>query len=161
MNTQEFLELLAEHSEKRLNFEYAPGHFIGKGFHITEIKNNTIEAVDCGGRADSWCETIIQLWEDSGKAQPQENMTAYKALSILKKVDAIRKMNRDAVIRFEYGNANLPMAQFFVIDVHWNQRELVVKLASGKTDCKAREACGLTPVVADESEACTPGSGCC
>jgi len=70
MKTNEFLSLLKEHADKSLLFEYKSGHFVGANYHITEVKNISIESVDCGAGTDFWKETIIQLWES-----PKENDT--------------------------------------------------------------------------------------
>ena len=34
-------------------------------YHITEVKNIRVEAVDCGARTDSWEETVIQFPHNS------------------------------------------------------------------------------------------------
>ena len=162
MKTQEFLDLLTEHSGKALLFEYTPGKFVNANYHITEIKNITVDSVDCGAGTDSWKETIIQLWESPSEVGKTEFMKAFKALGILKKVDGMRAMDREAEVRFEYSNPTFHTAQLFVDDVLWDASKLVVKLTVKKTDCKAKDACGVTmsePAVAAAS--CAPGSGCC
>lgn len=162
MKTQDFLNLLAEHNSKALLFEYAPGNYVGANYHITEIKNIVVESVDCGAGTDSWNETVIQLWESPEELGKTEFMTAYKALAILKKVDSIRTMDRDAEVKFEYGNTNFHTAQLFVGDVLWDNDKFVVKLAVEKTDCKAKETCGIPVTVETTSgTSCAPGSGCC
>jgi len=57
MKTKEFLFLLNEHQNKSLLFEYKEGQFVGANYHITEIKNITVDAVDCGAGTDFWKET--------------------------------------------------------------------------------------------------------
>ncbi|WP_350284525.1 DUF6428 family protein [uncultured Croceitalea sp.] len=162
MKTNELLELLNLHKNKALLFEYAPGQYVGANYHITEIKNITVDAVDCGANIDFWKETIVQLWESPKEKDKTEFMTAFKALSILNKVDRIKPMVRDAEVKFEYSNNSFHTAQLFVNDVVWNDKQFVVKLAIEKTDCKAKETCGVT----EEAEVtvaanCAPGSGCC
>ncbi len=162
MKTQEFLQLLEAHSGKALLFEYAPGHYVGANYHITEIKNLTIDSVDCGAKADSWNETIVQLWESPDEKDKTEYMSAFKALGILKKVDSIRAMDRDAEVKFEYSNSRFHTAQLFVDDVLWDNNKFLLKLAVEKTDCKAKEACGVPVTVQVGNEnSCAPGSGCC
>ena len=63
MKTQEFLNVLKENKSKALLFEYQENKFVDTNYHITEVKNTAIHSVDCGGRADQWNETVIQLWE--------------------------------------------------------------------------------------------------
>lgn len=162
MKTQEFLELLATNQDKSLLFEYTPGKFVGANYHITEVKHITIDSVDCGAGTDSWKETIIQLWESPVEKEKKEFMSTYKALSILKKVGRIKPFIPEAEVKFEYSNNSFNTAQLFVDDFEIADNQLIFKLAIQKTDCKAKEACGV-PEVADATQeaCCSPGGGCC
>lgn len=163
MKTSEFLSLLKQHQDKSLLFEYTKDKLVGANYHITEVKNITIDSVDCGAGTDFWKETIVQLWESPKEKDKTEFMSAYKALGILNKVDRMKPMEREAEIKFEYSNADFHTAQLFVDDFSLDNNSLVMKLSVEKTDCKAKETCGV--VEAEVSEAkescCTPGSGCC
>lgn len=162
MKTNEFLTLLKEHSDKSLLFEYKPQHFVGANYHITEIKNITIDSVDCGAGTDFWKETVIQLWESPDEHETLEYMSAYKALGILNKVDRIKPMEKDVELKFEYSNASFHTAQLFVHSFSVVDSQLILKLGVEKTDCKARETCGVqAPAEAEEAACCTPGGGCC
>lgn len=163
MRTQEFLEVLKEHQGKSLLFEYAPNLLVGANYHITEVKHVTIDSVDCGAGVDAWKETIIQLWEDPNELGKTEFMSAYKAMAILAKVGRMKPYVMDAEVRIEYSNANFHAAQLYVNDYEIRNGNIIVKLASQPTDCKAKEACGIAAPVGAESEAggCAPGSGCC
>lgn len=162
MKTNEFLEVLNQHKNKELLFEYTTGHFVGANYHITEIKNITVDSVDCGAGVDFWKETIVQLYESPEELDKTEFMTADKALAILNRVDAIKPMVKDAEIKLEYSNANFHTAQLFVNDVVWNDKRIIIKLEVEKTDCKAKETCGV-PVEAEATSqsSCAPGTGCC
>lgn len=162
MKTNEFLSILNEHSNKSLLFEYQPGHLVGANYHITEIKNLTIDSVDCGAGTDFWKETIIQLWESPEEIGKLDFMLSHKALSILNRVDSIKPMEKEVEVKFEYGNANFHTAQLFVNDYEVIEDNLTFKLGVEKTDCKAKDECGV-PVEAgsQEAETCAPGSGCC
>lgn len=162
MKTQEFLNILKEHQNKSLLFEYKTGKLVAANYHITEVKNIVIESVDCGARTDAWNETIIQLWESPSEKGKREYLSTHKSLSILNKVDKMRPMDREAEVKFEYSNPDFHTAQLFVNDYEIINDNLIVKLAIEKTDCKAKEVCG-TPEVATVSEeaCCTPGGGCC
>lgn len=162
MKTSEFLELLASHQDKSLLFEYTPGKFVGANYHITEVKHISIDSVNCGGGTEDWNETIIQLWESPVEKEKAAYMTTYKALSILKKVGRTQAYKPDAKLKFEYGNQTFHTAQLPVSDLELNGKQLIVKLAIEKTDCKAKEACGIPETIVAEQEACcAPGSGCC
>lgn len=159
MKTSEFIELLKAHTGKALVFSYAPGQFVGANYHITEVKNTHIESVDCGAGTDAWNETIIQLWESPKELGKRDYLSVYKALSILNKVNKIKPMDHDAEVKFEYGNSIFHTAQLFVNGYQISEGRLLINLTAVKTDCKAKETCGV-PVEA-EAAACCEGSGCC
>lgn len=161
MKTKELLNILEEHSSKSLLFEYTPGLFVGANYHITEVKNVTVDAIDCGARPDFWKETIIQLYESPLEKDKREYMSAYKALSILKKVDKIKPMEREVEVKFEYSNDNFHTAQLFVNTYKIEKNNLILQLGVEKTDCKAKETCGIPETVAETISKCAPGSGCC
>lgn len=162
MKTNEFLSLLNENPNKSLLFEYKSGHLVGANYHITEIKNITIDAVDCGAKTDFWKETIIQLWESPKEKDKREFMSANKALSILNKVDSIKPMEKEVEVKFEYSNSDFHTAQLFVNDFEINANQLIMKLGVEQTDCKAKDECGVPIEVGmQEANSCAPGSGCC
>jgi len=161
MKTKELLSILKDNPNKSLLFEYKPGALVGANYHITEVKNVTIDAVDCGATTDYWKETIIQLWESPTEKDKRTYMSAYKALSILNKVDKIKPMERDVEVKFEYSNANFHTAQLFVNAYQVTGDNLIFHLGVEPTDCKAKETCGIEKPAKATTEACTPGSGCC
>lgn len=165
MNTSEFLSLLKQHQDKSLLFEYADGKLVGANYHITEVKNTIIDSIDCGAQTDFWKETVVQLWESPKEIGKTEYMSVYKALAILNKVDRIKPMTRDAEIKFEYSNDGFHTAQLFVNDYTLDADSLQFKLSVKKTDCKAKETCGVTEKTGQEkveaAAGCAPESGCC
>lgn len=161
MKTQEFLSLLETHKEKALLFEYAPDLLVGANYHITEVKHITVDSVDCGAQTDAWKETIIQLWESPNELGKTEYMTAFKAIAILNKVAKMKAYNLDSEAKIEYSNATFHTAQLFITDYAIKNNNLIIKLAIAKTDCKAKELCGV-PEPAEKTETCcSPSSGCC
>ena len=163
MKTQEFLSLIQEHQNKNLIFEYKEGALVGANYHITEIKNITVDAVDCGAGTDFWKETIIQLWESPTEKDSKKYMSGFKALGILNKVDSIKPMVKDAEVKFEYSNANFHTAQLHVHAFQVIENNLLLRLRAEPTDCKAKDACGIPETATDSNSAnsCAPGSGCC
>ncbi len=163
MNTGEFLSLLKENPSKELVFHYRNGQAVGANYHITEVKNITVDSVDCGAGTDSWKETVIQLWESQSELGKTNYMTAYKALGILNKVNGIKPLETTSVLKFEYGNPHFHTAQLNVHNFSREGEKLHVHLEVPTTDCKARETCGVAEPMAVEAQAgcCTPGSGCC
>ncbi len=164
MKTQELFKVLEDNKDKSLLFEYAPNLLVGANYHITEVKHITVDSVDCGSQTDAWKETIIQLWESPNELGKTEYMTVYKALAILKKVGKMKPYVLDAEVKFEYSNANFHTAQLFVNDFDIKGNNLIVKLAIEKTDCKAKEICGVQEVeetVTGNEPCCSPGGNCC
>ena len=162
MKTKEFLSLLQEHSNKDLVFEYTADKFVAPNYHITEVKNITVDSVDCGAGVDFWKETVIQLWESPKEKEKLEYMSAYKALSILNKVDKIKPMEKDVEVKFEYSNSHFNTAQLFVNGFSTDDKRLLLNLGIEQTDCKAKETCGVADESAVMAESrCTPESGCC
>jgi len=164
MKTQELFTILEEHKDKSLLFEYAPNLLVGANYHITEVKHIVVDSVDCGAQADSWKETIIQLWESPSELGKTEFMSSFKALAILKKVGTMKPYVLDSEVKFEYSNATFHTAQLFVSDFEIRGNNLIIKLAVEKTDCKAKELCGVTEDVEKTDtnvQSCAPGSGCC
>jgi len=163
MRTQELFEVLESQKDKSLLFEYAPNQLVGANYHITEVKHIAIDSVDCGAQTDAWNETVIQLWESPSEIEKTEFMTTYKALAILKKVGTMKAFDLSSEVKFEYGNSLFHTAQLFVNDYEIRDNNLIFKLAVNKTDCKAKETCGV-PETQNEDVAeacCTPGGGCC
>jgi hypothetical protein len=165
MKTQEFFNLIEQHKDKSLLFEYAPNKLVGANYHITEVKHLTIDSVDCGAQTDAWKETIIQLWESPTELDKTEYMLVFKALAILKKVGAMKPYITDAEVKFEYSNSTFHTAQLFVNDFEIQGTNLIVKLAIEKTDCKAKELCGVPeafePVFENDEPCCSPNGNCC
>jgi hypothetical protein len=162
MKTHEFLSLLKQNPNKELLFQYAPGKMVAANYHITEIKNITIDAVDCGAGTDFWKETIIQLWESPEEVGKRDFMHTDKALEILNRVDRIKPMEKEVEVKFEYGNDYFHTAQLFVHNHVVDGKQLIFHLGATPTDCKAKDTCGV-PVAMESvaNEACSPGSGCC
>ena len=158
MRTDELLHLLEAHPDKHLLFEYRKDSYVGANYHITEIKNTTVDAVDCGSKTDFWKETVIQLWESPEEKDKTEYMTADKALKILRKVHSIKPMDLSAEVKFEYGNSSFHTAHLYVADASVSTDRLIVSLAVNKTDCKARVS---NSGPESDNACCPPQSGGC
>ncbi len=163
MKTQELFNLLEEHQDKTLQFEYAKNQFVGANYHITEVKRITVDSIDCGSQSDQWNETIVQLWESPKEIFKREHMSVSKALSILNKVGEMKAYDLNAELKFEYSNATFHTAQLFVNDFIIHENNLIIKLAIEKTDCKAKELCGVPEPKMEtvEEPCCSPSGNCC
>jgi len=163
MKTQEFLNTLKENSTKALLFEYSEGQFVDTNYHITEVKNTVINSVDCGGRADQWNETIIQLWESPEEKGKIGYLKVQKATEIFDRVDAIHAIDKKAIVKFEYSNETFHKAHLEVHAIEVTSSKVIVQLFVTDTDCKAKELCGVPEMTlaSEQQDSCAPGSGCC
>jgi hypothetical protein len=169
MKTQELFSILEQYQDKTLQFEYASNKFVSANYHITEVKHIKVDSVDCGAQTDSWNETIIQLWESPLEINKTKHMSASKAFEILKKVGEMKSYDLNSEVKFEYSNTSFHTAQLFVNDFKVDNNNVIFQLGIEKTDCKAKELCGVPEVVVNTLEkakdavetCCTPDGNCC
>ena len=168
MNTQEFVSRLESLANWPLVFDYGDGQ-IKPGYHVTEVMNVTYETMDCGGQANFWRETIIQLMGPSIQDKP-EYMTIEKFLNIYKKVAASVPVRPESEVRFEYGDAYKPAIHYHIGHIEERDDAVVIHFVQPGVTCKAsdRKIDGLsccTPVSNVISNVVwgdsAPSKGCC
>ncbi len=146
---QAFLNMLEPHVGKPLIFSLNGETLVHEGYHVTEVKAVTVEAMDCGGRADAWRETVVQLWNGGGE-EVCGFMTVGRFLDIYRRVAASVPVRGDAKLRFEYGDAHHPTVQYFVESVDARPDRVVVNLAYPAVSCKP-----------NDERLAAGGAGCC
>lgn len=145
------LALLAElrsQSQRPLEFHLRGERLVPAGYHVTEVKAVTVEAMDCGGRAASWHETVIQLMDGSAEEARAGWMTNRKFLAIYDRVARHIPVRQEAEVRFEYGHALLPALQYHVRHIEGQPGRVVIHLDPPRVQCKA-------------STDAASGAGCC
>jgi hypothetical protein len=145
--------------QRPLEFHLHGERLVPAGYHVTEVKAVTIEAMDCGGKANAWRETVIQLMDGSAEEAEAGFMTNRKFLAIYDRVVKHIPVRAEAEVRFEYGNTAVPALQYHVTHVETQPDRVIVHLRSPGVQCKAGDSCGVPAGGADEG--CAPGSGCC
>ena len=148
-------------AQRPLEFWLNHAPLIGPGYHVTEVKAVSIEAMDCGGKATSWRETVIQLMDGSAEDAEGGFMSNRKFLAIYDRVTGKIPVREEAEVRFEYGKAQSAALQYHVTHLEVQPERLIVHLRQPGVQCKAGEACGLPAAEASASESCAPNSGCC
>lgn len=163
MKTKKFITILKSNLNKQLLFEYTSDKFVNANYHITEIKNTTINSVDCGGKTNNWQETIVQLWENPLEFGKSTFMTVSKAIEIFDRVNAINPLLLNTEIKIEYGNNSFHTANLVIHTIIENDKSIIVKLHSDITQCKANDFCCETKTEVKETEVCcTPSeNNCC
>lgn len=156
MKTSEFLGLIANNPNKALLFEYRQGEYVPAAYHITEVKNVHIESVDCGGRAHSSQQTIVQLWHN-GK-ETGTHMAAKTAKKIMDEVEAIKPMRKDTELFFEYGNAFLNTSNYRVERIIEEETQIKFQLFVEPVACKPILELNI---LGQSGNVCGIDSGCC
>jgi Family of unknown function (DUF6428) len=162
-STQTVIEGLRAQPQRPLEFWLNGELLVGPGYHVTEVKAVTIEAMDCGGKAATWRETVIQLMDGSAEDAAGGFMSNRKFLAIYDRVTSRIPVRDEAEVRFEYGNTAVPAVQYHVTGLEMQPERIVVRLRPPGVQCKAGETCGLPAgeVTAQAEAGCAPDSGCC
>ena len=165
VRTDSLIEELRAQSRLPLEFWLNGEPLVGPGYHVTEVKAVTIEAMDCGGKAAAWCETVIQLMDGSSGDAAGGFMQGGKFLAIYDRVTSRTPVRAEAEARFEYGNAVTPAMQYHVTGMEARPERMIVHLRTPGVQCKAGEACGLplgeVTAQAESGCGCAPDSGGC
>lgn len=152
--TQAFLDSLAPHGDKALVFQLHGETLVHEGYHVTEVKAVTVEAMDCGGRASEWRETVVQLWNGGGKEE-RGLMTVEKFLDIYGKVARSVPVHGEAELRFEYGDAKNPTIQYQVGGIEAHGGRVLVHLAYPAVSCKPNDE----RLASGQAACCGPAAG--
>jgi hypothetical protein len=137
--TQAFLDLLhTARPDQQLVFQLDQALLVAAGYHVTELKAVTYNTMDCGGVADKWEETVIQLW-NPGDEPEREHMTVRKFLAIYERVAKHIPVSYDAELRFEYGDKLRPATSYHVERLEWREKLILVHLRTPVVTCKARD----------------------
>jgi Family of unknown function (DUF6428) len=166
VETHILIEGLRAQAQLPLEFWLNGEVLVGPGYHVTEVKAVSIEAMDCGGKAATWRETVIQLMDGSAAEVKAGFMRSGKFLSIYDQVTRKIPVRAEAEVRFEYGNTAVPAMQYHVTGMDVQPERLIVHLRTPGVQCKAGEACGVSADTssADQGCGCAPtsdASACC
>jgi hypothetical protein len=137
--TRTFLDILrAAKSYQQLVFQLDEAPLVAAGYHVTEVKAVTYNTMDCGGVADKWKETVIQLW-NPGDEPKREYMTVRKFLAIYDRVAKHIPVSYDAELRVEYGDRRRPAASYHVEHLESQGSLILVQLGAPVVTCKAED----------------------
>jgi hypothetical protein len=160
MKTNDFISELRAAPDHGLLFVDANGHTVPSGYHLTELKAASFDTVDCGGQANKWQETIVQLWVPS--AAHDDYMTSAKFLKIFDRVRGMIPLAVDAEIRIEYGDENFFPSTYHVRSITRDQNTTCVLLAPPQTTCKARDRRVAASSATEAQSCCAPQrESCC
>lgn len=139
-------------------FELPNGDLVANHFHVTEVGKVTKDFIDCGGTRRSETVAAFQLWEADDY---DHRLHPEKLVSIIELSQKILGLGNEE-IEVEYQGETIGK-----YGLHFDGTNF--KLVTKQTDCLAKSNCGIPAeqensklfVVADQNNACGPGSGCC
>ncbi len=131
-------------------FQLPNGELVPRHFHVTEVGKITKDFIDCGGVLRKEEVISFQLWEADDydhRLHPQ------KLLGIIELSEKVLNL-KDADIEVEYQDATIGKYGLGFDGTNF-------LLTNTKTDCLAKDKCGVPEPQQQGTNACTPGSGCC
>ena len=157
MKLSEIKEILP--ALKNVEFQLENGTYVPEHFHVTEVGQNIKNFIDCGGIIRNEKVVNFQLWNADDY---EHRLKPGKLLSIIRLSE--EKLGiQDAEIEVEYQSDTIGK-----YDLEFNGNTFVLK--NKTTACLAQDACGIPPgkqkkslseLTANQSNSCTPNSGCC
>lgn len=157
MKLSEIREILP--ALENVEFQLENGTFVPEHFHVTEIGVVTKHFIDCGGTIRNEKAVSFQLWNANDF---DHRLKPAKLLNIIKLSE--EKLGiEDSEIEVEYQSGTIGK-----YDLNFNGNTFVLK--NKATSCLAQDACGipsekqnkrLSELSANQSNSCTPNSGCC
>ncbi|HMI08544.1 MAG TPA: DUF6428 family protein [Flavobacterium sp.] len=141
------IKILLETAET-VSFQLQNGTFVPEHFHVTEVGVVTKHFIDCGGKIRNERAANFQLWDANDF---EHRLKPGKLLKIIALSEKALGME-DFEIEVEYQSDTIGK-----YNLGFDGKNFI--LLSKKTDCLAKENCGV-PEQTAETE-CSPGGGCC
>lgn len=141
---------------EKIGFQLPNGELVPSHFHVTEVGKITKNFIDCGGVVRNESVVSFQLWEDSDYDHRLHPEKLVQIIELSERVLALE----DAEVEVEYQGETIGK---YHLDFDGNY----FLLKATKTDCLAKDACGITvekpklKVLNTSGSSCTPNSGCC
>ncbi|TXK76195.1 DUF6428 family protein [Mesonia sp. K4-1] len=154
MNLEEFKNQLS--ALEKIYFQLPSGALVPSHFHVTEVAKVEKEFVDCGGEFRKEEKISLQLWEADDY---DHRLHPEKLIAILKTAESTLSL-KNVDIEVEYQGNTIE-----TYDLNFSKGEFL--LVSKKTDCLAKDQCGIpekklkVELSGMSNNTCTPNSGCC
>lgn len=159
MTTREFLDQITPHGQRPLRWR-ADDAFVPGGYHVTEIKATQVYAMDCGGSAGRWDETVLQILPPA-VAGDESSMTVAKFMAIFTRVASAVPLSDGGHVRVEYGPIGRPAVGYLVDAITVDAHGVEVRLAPPTVACKGADpTVEDVPVLSERSVAVAEGACC-
>lgn len=138
MKYNSFIEQLKSSDSTPLKFRHQNQILIAEGYHITEVKDQRIHSMDCGGFEHRENQVVVQIYNPDIKEEGF--MSTKKALGILTKVTKSLSIPEDAIVLFEYGANDGVKIQYHPTMIQLKDKGLVIDLNFEPVACKPAKA---------------------
>jgi len=144
---------------ENVEFQLEDGSFVPEHFHVTEVGMITKNFIDCGGVIRNEKVVNFQLWNADDFDHRLKPSKLLKIINLSEEKLGIE----DFEIEVEYQSTTIGK-----YNLDFNGKNFVLK--NKTTACLAEDACeipqqkekrNLSELTANQSNSCTPGSGCC
>jgi len=144
---------------EKLHFLLPDGSHVPSHFHVTEVGKISKHFIDCGGVERKEEVVNFQLWEANDYDHRLHPEKLSKIIDISERIIGAEDLD----VEVEYQGDTIGK-----YGITFNGEAFV--LTSKKTDCLAKDDCGipveksklsLSELNVSNENACTPGSGCC
>jgi hypothetical protein len=153
MKLRIFKARLLQHPEKSVRLVLPGGDPVPAEFHVTEVGHVVRNFIDCGGMTRTAEACLLQAWV--AEDDKDHRLTAGKLATILEWSRTVVP-SEELNVEVEYDRG--VVGQYTLDAAEVTDGVLVFQLGNKKTDCLAREVCGV------EAGGCGPGDGsgkCC
>lgn len=140
MDLKAFRGHLVEHYEKSVRFVLPDGEPIPAEAHVTEVGHVAKRFIDCGGTVRSQESCLLQAW--IAERDGEHRLSAGKLARILD-LSRVVLPSEDLGVELEYDRG--AVGQYTLVSAEARGDELFFALGNKKTDCLARESCGVAP----------------
>jgi hypothetical protein len=160
----DLITVLGDSPDLALKFEFN-GAQIKPGYHVTEVKHASVNAIDCGKNSplEQWEEITIQLL-DGSSLSTQKHMTVAKFLAIVNAALNALSTTTAHLLFIEFAPDNGPIRKLSVESVDRNENEVIVSLGSEQAVCKPFERAKsalASGAIGDAVNQVMANTGCC
>jgi hypothetical protein len=145
---------LLQHADQTVRFVLPDGVPLPAHFHVTEVGHVTRRFIDCGGKIRHLESCLLQTWVADDDRD--HRLTAGKLAKILE-ISRVVVPSDELDVEVEYDRDGV--GQYTIASAGADGDVLVFTLGHKKTDCLAREVCGVEPAGAGAA-CCGTGCGC-
>lgn len=156
MNLKELKNCLRARPDLNLVIALPDGRQVPAHYHVTEVGHVAKKFVDCGGTHRTAEACVLQVFIGSPD-DDNHRLTAGKLAHILGLASSILPSD-ELPVEVEY--QDVVVAQYPVVGAGLVGVSLTLQLGLKRTDCLAKEKCGITEDGGSESEP-VAAAGCC